>query len=520
MASFAAAPTVKVEQGTLLGTGTDSVAAFLGVRYAQPPVGDLRWHPPQPVAAGNQQIDASKFGSNCAQGTSPWGTPSTSEDCLFLNVYAPQTAASASAQQTGKLPVMIWLHGGGFSFGQGSAYDPTPLVNENVIVATINYRLGAFGLFAHPALDTEDHLLANYALMDQQLAFKWVKDNIAAFGGDPDNVTIFGESAGGDAVIAHLASPLAAGLFHQAIIHSGGTHYISLQESETVGLTLAAKVGCDQGTNQQITACLRGVPASQLVENEATPIAAIVDGQLLPLSPAAAFAKGAFNRVSIINGTNRDEGRIVVALNYDLAATGPLQPSDYQSALAVFGAFLPGTGYPTSDIPAIVQEYPLSNYPSTDLATAQVFTDGALACPALDVDKELSRYVPVWAYEFNDQNAPVIVAPPASFPYGATHFSELQFLFNMTALTLPGTPDLSQAQRDLSARMIRYWTAFATSGDPNSVKPVPYWRPFNHFRGKPMQALETPRPIAEFDFFEDHKCDFWRALNAGSSPGL
>jgi para-nitrobenzyl esterase len=510
--SFAAVPTITLEQGTLSGVEIGEVTAFLGVRYAMAPVGDLRWRPPQPVGRSSQPVDASKFGNNCPQGTSPWGTPSSTEDCLFLNIYLPPgKATSHRGDQASKLPVMVWLHGGGFSSGQGSAYDPTPLVRENVVVVTINYRLGALGLFAHPALDSEDHLLANYALMDQQLAFNWVKDNIAAFGGDPDNVTIFGESAGGDAVIAHLASPLATGLFQKVIIHSGGTHYISREDSETVGLVLAAKVGCDQGTDHQIAACLRNVPASQLVANEATPIAAIVDGQLLPISPAAAFAKGAFNRVPVINGTNRDEGRIVVALFYDLA-TGPLQASGYQTALEFFGSFLPGTGYATTDIPAIMKEYSLDKYPSPDLATAQVITDGTLACPALDVDQALSRYVPVWAYEFSDQNAPVIVVPPASFPYGATHFSELQFLFNMSALTLPGTPSLSQAEQDLSTRMVRYWTAFATFSDPNSVKHVPYWRPFNHVTGRPMQSLETPRPRAEVDFYRDHDCAFWHAL--------
>ena len=175
--SFAAVPTITLEQGTLSGVEIGEVTAFLGVRYAMAPVGDLRWRPPQPVGRSSQPVDASKFGNNCPQGTSPWGTPSSTEDCLFLNIYLPQgKVASHRGDQAGKLPVMVWLHGGGFSSGQGSAYDPTPLVRENVVVVTINYRLGALGLFAHPALDTENHLLANYALMDQQLAFNWVKD--------------------------------------------------------------------------------------------------------------------------------------------------------------------------------------------------------------------------------------------------------------------------------------------------------------------------------------------------------
>jgi para-nitrobenzyl esterase len=248
--AFAAPPTVTVEQGTLSGAQTDGVVTFLGVRYAQPPVGDLRWRPPRPATPGEQQLDATRFGNDCAQGTSPWGKPSTSEDCLFLNIYMPaQTGASQLWER--KLPVMVWVHGGGFTAGNGGAYDPTDLVKEgNVIVVTINYRLGALGLFAHPALDAEHHLHANYALMDQQRALKWLRRNIPEFGGDADRITIFGESAGGVSIYGHLASPLASGLFQRVIIESGAPDYITLHQSEADGITLAGKVGCDQGTQQ------------------------------------------------------------------------------------------------------------------------------------------------------------------------------------------------------------------------------------------------------------------------------
>ncbi len=170
---------------------------------------------------GTTETGCNSVGNNCAQGTSPWGTPSSSEDCLFLNIYVPVTTAGSQLWER-KLPVMVWIHGGGFTGGNGAAYDPTGLVEEgNVIVVTIDYRLSALGLFAHPALDSEHHLLANYALMDQQLALKWLKRNIPGLGGDPDNITIFGESAGGISIYAHLVSPLASGLFQKAIIESG-----------------------------------------------------------------------------------------------------------------------------------------------------------------------------------------------------------------------------------------------------------------------------------------------------------
>jgi para-nitrobenzyl esterase len=507
---------VTISQGTLTGVAAGGVNAFLGVRYAMPPIGELRWRPPLPVAPSDQQISATHFGSNCPQGTSPWGKPSTAEDCLFLNIYAPAASTSLSWERGGALPVMIWLHGGGFTAGDGGAYGPARLVHDgNVIVVTINYRLGALGLFAHPALDTEHHLLGNYALMDQQLAFKWVRQNIAAFGGNPNNVTVFGESAGGIAIYAHLASPLASGLFQQAIIESGAPDYITLQQAEASGTTLANKVGCDKGTAAQIAACLRLAPVSQLLANQATPTGAIVDGQLLPQPPSIALANGQFNRVPLINGTNHDEGRLIAAFFFDLAG-GPLQASGYQQALETIGQFLPGTGYPNTDIPAIMKEYPLSGYPSPDLAAAAVITDGTIACPAYEMDKLLSRYVQVWAYEFRDENAPEIVAPPVSFPYGASHFSELQYLFNMSKLALPGAPTLSPDQERLSATMIRYWTAFAGYADPNSAGDVPYWQDFNAVLRNPIQALNEPHPTAETSFSSEHKCDFWRALRARS----
>ena len=512
-AAFASVPTAEIEQGTLIGVETDDIIKFLGVRYAMPPVGDLRWRPPQPLTPGWQGIDATQFGNNCPQSKSPFGKPSSSEDCLFLNIYVPQRMdGPQSWQQGGMLPVMVWVYGGRFIAGEGAAYDPTPLVKQgNVIVVTINYRLGALGLFAHPALDSEDHLLANYALMDQQLAFKWIRHNIAAFGGDAKNVTVFGESAGGMAIYAHLASPLASGLFQQVIIQSGAPVHLSLQEAEASGLELADKVGCSEGVPTLIAACLRDVPVSQLVENQSTPSAAIVDGQLLPQPPAVALANGQFNRVSVLNGTNRDEGRLMAAFFFDLSG-GPLQPSGYQSALELIGSFLPGSGYPVTDIPAIMEEYPLVNYPNPDLAAATVITDGTIACPALQMDKYLSRFVEVWAYEFRDENAPVFVAPPVSFPYGAAHFSELQYLFNMSALASPGSLGLSPAQQLLSTRMIAYWTGFARSGDPNTGMSIPHWVPFNDLTGEPMQALEEPRPRKEVDFAKEHRCDFWSAL--------
>ena len=228
-------PFAITKSGPVLGITVNGVDEFLGIPYAAPPVGSLRWMPPKPFGKFSGPFQANQFGSECTQS----GTGS--EDCLFLNVYEPTnsepgsameqagdvTASKSKKKPTG-LPVMVWIHGGGLTGGAGSLYDPTPLVNAGgIIVVTINYRLGVLGFLAQSGLDAEHHLLGNYGFMDQQFALKWVKKNIQAFGGNPKEVTIFGESAGGQSVYSQLASPLAKGLFRGAIAESGS--YVEFQ---------------------------------------------------------------------------------------------------------------------------------------------------------------------------------------------------------------------------------------------------------------------------------------------------
>src|SRR5215831_4499079 len=208
-------PVVATDQGPIRGVDSGTVLAFLGIPYAAAPVGDLRWRPPQAHARWHGVLDATQFGPHCPQVATPYGTPSTSEDCLFLNVFTPPKTNEGKPHL---LPVMFWIHGGGLVVGESDGYEPSKLVAQGVVVVTINYRIGELGFLAHPALSTESSTGAsgNYGLMDQQAALRWVQRNIRAFGGNPDNVTIFGESAGGLSVHSELASPLAAGLFHKA----------------------------------------------------------------------------------------------------------------------------------------------------------------------------------------------------------------------------------------------------------------------------------------------------------------
>ncbi|HWW88655.1 MAG TPA: carboxylesterase family protein, partial [Vicinamibacterales bacterium] len=212
---------VRTETGPVRGVVVGTMHAFLGIPYAAPPIDSLRWQPPQQHARWHAPFDATSFGSHCPQAPSVAGRPSLTEDCLFLNVFAPPSNRHDEEDREEHLrPVMVWIHGGGLTSGESDDYLPVKLVDEDTVVVTINYRLGILGFFAHPALSAEspDHISGNYGFMDQQFALGWVRRNIARFGGDPDNVTIFGESGGGLSVHAQLASPAAIGLFHHAIV--------------------------------------------------------------------------------------------------------------------------------------------------------------------------------------------------------------------------------------------------------------------------------------------------------------
>src|SRR5262249_34201373 len=234
--------------------------------YAEPPVLKLRWRPPEPRARWQGILDASHFGLRCPQPPLADNT-GASEDCLFLNIYLPRTPAPG--QDLGKnRPVMVWIHGGPNAIGAGDLYDPTPLVETGgVIVVTLNYRLGPLGFLAHPALDTEGHPAANYGIMDQQLALRWIQTNISGFGGNPNNVTIIGESAGGLDVLTHLASPVSAGLFQRAIVQSGAYQLNppSLSASEARGSPFASAVGCSTQDTDRPADCLRSLSVADIL---------------------------------------------------------------------------------------------------------------------------------------------------------------------------------------------------------------------------------------------------------------
>jgi para-nitrobenzyl esterase len=492
----AGGPIAGTATGAVRGLADGAVDEFLGIPYAAPPVGALRWQPPQPAASWSGVRDATQFAPHCPQLAGPFGQASTSEDCLFLNVFTP------GHRQTGsRSPVMVWIHGGALVSGESNDYDPTALVADGVTVVTINYRLGALGFLAHPALAGANGQSGDYGLMDQQAALRWVQRNIANFGGDPRNVTIFGESAGGLSVLSQVASPQARGLFQKAIAESGSYNLTqaSLASAETAGEAFATKAGCAS----QTAACLRSLPVSTiLADQDASGYTPNINSEVLPTSIGTAFATGNFNRVPIINGTNHDEWRLFVALS-ELEGN-PVTAANYQSMISST------LSVPAAVAAIIAAQYPLTAYSSPSVALGAVGTDAIFACPALSIDESVSRFVPTFAYEFNDENAPENFLPPVSFPYGAAHATEIQYLMGLPTAAFPGT--LTAQQQQLAATMKGYWTNFAKRGVPGSFG-SPFWPLFNTVTQR-MQSLVPPVPQTETDFATTHKCAFWTALEA------
>jgi para-nitrobenzyl esterase len=489
-----ATPVVTIKDGAVRGTARGASDAFLGIPYAAAPVGPLRWRSPQPAARWSGERDATKFAAHCAQPASPFGSASLSEDCLYLNVFAP----AGRKHGGGGRPVMVWIHGGSLSLGESDDYDPAKLVADGTVVVTINYRLGALGFLAHPALaDRPGGSTGAYGLMDQQAALRWVQRNIRAFGGDPRKVTIAGESAGGLSVLAHVASPAAHGLFARAIVQSGAfLTQTPLAVAETAGEAFAAKAGCAS----QTAACLRDLPLSTIQANENAPLTGyvpgVVDGEVLKQSIGTALASGQFNRVPIINGTTHDEARLATA-GLELQGA-PVTATNYQAMIA----WTLGVSAPVAAV--IATQYRLGAYPSPAVALGAVGTDAIFACPALTLDTLASKFVPTFAYEFNDDNAPQRYLPPVSFPYGAAHASELQYLLDVTT---PIAGALTAQQQTLATSMQRYWAHFAARGWPSSAGQPPWPRFSSH--SQRMLSLAPPQPHVETDFAAAHHCAFW-----------
>ncbi|MEU6849041.1 carboxylesterase/lipase family protein [Actinacidiphila alni] len=501
------APVVRTDTGLVRGRlGTDT-RMFQGIPYAAPPVGPLRWASPRPAAPWHGVRAATTPGNRCAQAAGLIDEPSSSEDCLYLNVTTPAHTGPR------KLPVMVWIHGNGFINGAGSLYDAQRLAAlGKVIVVSFNYRLGVLGFLDHPALDhgPAEHLSGNFGLEDQQAALRWVKRNATAFGGDPANVTLFGESAGGTSVCAHLVAPGSAGLFQRAIVQSaqctgrkwspGPPTWFPLPraERERHGLDVAAEVGCTDP--RSAAKCLRAVPVDDLVKwsDDGTGSGPAVGGGVLPVSPEQGFATGRFNRVPVLQGTTRDEHRLFTAA-VEAATHHTTTAADYRNQIrTLFGR---------ADAARVLARYPAGRFTSPGEALSTVVDDWAWGCPVLDRDRALARHVPTYAYEFDDAEAPWFsTLKKPNFPTGAFHGSELQYLFADEQLPGPATP----AQHRLADTMIRYWARFARTGDPNGHG-TPPWPRFG--TGRYVQSLR-PGGTEAADLAREHQCGFWETVGS------
>ena len=481
---------VQTTAGLVRGVATLDKRHFAGIPYAAPPVGPLRWQPPQPVAPWPGVHDATKVGPRCIQdeGSDLEMGRQTDEDCLTLNVWTPPPTEQPR-------PVMVWIHGGAFINGNGGMYDSRWLVDRgDIIVVTLNYRLGALGFLAHPALGP-DGAVGNYGLQDQQAALRWVHDNIAAFGGDPDRVTIAGESAGAMSVCDHLVAPESEGLFRAAIIQSGPCQaQLALPEAQRISQDYAGRVGC--GDPAAAAACLRALPEHKLRTpvfydriGEDTLSGPVFDSAALPEDPMASLEAGRVPDVPVLIGTNRDEFTLFVALQY-LRGARQYVPQGYPDLLAdTFGA----------RAAAVADRYPLDRYNgSAALAYSAAVTDGVFACVSYRMAEDLPGAV--YAYEFNDP-APPTPEPMRTlpFPVGASHSLELRYLFDVG-----GAPPLDPAQQRLSDQMIDRWTQFVADGDPGGG--------WTEFGAGQVLSLQPDGSRMVDDFAAVHQCDFWAGL--------
>ena len=495
------APVVATDNGFVQGATEAQVYSYISIPYAAPPVGDLRWKAPAPAAAWSDLRNANTQASSCPQAATPFGVASTNEDCLYLSVHTPKGA--------GPFPVMVWIHGGAFVTGDSSVagfYDPSKLVPKGVILVTVNYRLGALGFLAHPELSAEQGgSSGNYGLMDQQAALRWVKTNIANFRGDPANVTLFGESAGGYSVLAQVASPLAAGLFHKAIVQSGAYGLAStpsLASAHTGNPTLKRYTGTTFGTRAACTdqslACLRGLTVAQILAAQAGgDIGPNIDNKVLKSTLATSFATGDFNRVPVVQGTNTDEYTLLSASRLDLTGNS-ITHENYMTLIN------PSALGKTVD--QINAQYPRANYLVASDVYDAVYTDAGLACPGRAAAQLLSTRVPTYSYEFNDRNAPMYLLPPATRArWGAYHAAELQYLFP----TAPASVTYTADQETLKTQMVNYWTQFAKTSNPNGTGPT--WPQYT-VATDTFMSLNPGTSAVSTDFSSRHKCaGFWTA---------
>lgn len=483
---------VMLDSGPITGVVEEAAGGeiwtFKGIPYAAPPVGDLRWKPPQPVEPWTEQRACVEPGPACpqpGQADAPYldllTVGDTAEDCLYLNVWSP----AGSSEE--RLPVMVWIHGGSFETGSGAmaVYDGLGLAAHGVVVVTINYRLGPFGFLAHPALSREspEGVSGNYGFLDQIAALEWVRDNITGFGGDPGNVTVFGESAGAISILDLLVSPLAEGLFHRAIAQSGilldygfGVSTTgNLAQAEAVGEDFAERLGVDSGgeggdvlarmrakTADELLAAMAEVAAESGLLDQGLNWKPVADGYVLPDYPTRLWAAGQHHDIPLLIGSNADEGTIFLA-GLDVA------PEDYETQMGyIFGDYAEEA----------LAFYPASDKKGTRVGLSRMLTEVGFASTARFAAQAMSGEMasasgtakPVSAYLYQFTRVPMKTLLGG---LGAFHGLEIPYVFGtLDQFAVLGR--IEQVDRDLAETIMGYWTRFAATGDPNGDK-APEW---------------------------------------------
>lgn len=519
MPAFAAiTDPIKVEQGLLAGSNGSSadVRVYRGIPYAAPPVGDLRWKAPQPPASWQGVRLAAEMPHACWQTPYPAAAviyqtklPPLSEDCLYLNIWTPAKSARD------RLPVMVWIHGGGFTRGYGGseAYNGENLARKGAVIVTINYRLGIFGFFAHPALSAESEHRAsgNYALLDQIAALEWMKKNIAAFGGDPGRVTIFGESAGSWSVNALMASPLAKGLFHRAIGESGGSFgpMRTLPEAEKEGEKLAAALSSGGSSKPEsmsgspkkdILKELRAKPAEELLKAAATDtIRPIVDGWVVPQEIATIFAQGKQNDVPLLVGYNADEGTTLAPQAAKLTAA--------MFIAGIYQRYGAQADQMLKVYPAPTDEQAVKSFYSA--YRDQVFGWEMRTWAGM---AGKTGHQPAYLYYFSRRPP-----GPQSERLRAFHASELAYVFGTFFWPFPW----EDADHKLSDAITSYWVNFAATGNPNG-NGLPKWPAYNAAEDQALEfgdqiAVRANINKAGLDFFDGYYQALAEAKKGGAA---
>ncbi len=487
-------PVVQIHTGQLQGVMDEDVAVFRGIPFAAPPLGDLRWQPPQPVAPWDGVRDASESGpASIQRGGDIQGffnalvdgmghnvfkrmlirlilkfapAPKDSEDCLYLNIRTPDVSADG-------LPVMVWIHGGDHQDGSGSEpfYDSNQLPKQGVVLVTVNYRLGLAGNFCHPELTSESpyRTCGNHGALDQIAALTWVRDNIASFGGDADNVTIFGESAGGESVAHMLTSPLSAGLFHRAILQSASNSAQMLhRDKEALQFRSAEAIGQDFATRivgdvEQQVPLLRQLPIDALMnlvreESDRYPFYPVIDGHVLPRSPFECFRLGHQHKVPVMVGSNSDEGSVIFPMmgtpviwrrheDISSADVARLMTEDFGDDAARLFELYPGLAE------------------GSEAAQSEFLGDNMFGAKAFYYASQHARAgEPTYFYYFSQ------VPPSETQSIGAFHAAEIPYVFGSGSMIFP-----IDESAGLSETMSRYWASFARAGSPNDNE-LPEWR--------------------------------------------